>query len=180
MPTALCSGSHLFRQVIDVNLFLGCCESTRFARIETDRDHVKLVTDLKRQHAKRSDHAVEHLRAEHRTVVVDEREHDRFATEEFGELYLLTRFIAKDEIEWQLLIEFLFDPNFLQSRGQTCGRISVLRPRAIKRRAWPRRCLGKRTRSQKKNHPQITQKELHCRLFSVSLPELAAVGMLIA
>ncbi len=91
MPTALRSGSHLFRQVIDINLFLGCCESARFARIETDRDDVKLVTDLKRQHAKRSDHAVEHLRAEHRTVVVDEREHDGFATEELVRALLADR-----------------------------------------------------------------------------------------
>jgi hypothetical protein len=60
-----------------------------------------------------------------------------------AELYLLSGFVAKDEIERQLLIEFLFDTHIAQGFWQSGGRIPTLRPRAIKRRARPWRRLRK-------------------------------------
>ena len=93
---------------------LGGGECVGFARVETDSHHVKLVSDLKRQHAKRSHHAVEHLRAEHRAVVVDKREHDRLVTEVLAQLYRLSAFVMKDEIEGELLVELLVDTHVAQ------------------------------------------------------------------
>src|SRR5919206_2357119 len=105
MPTVTRSGAHLLGQVVEVDLFLLCCECVCLAWIEADCDHFIFFADLKRQHAKRSDHTVEYLRAEHRARVVDEREHDWFLAEVLAKFYLLTAFITKSQIKRQLLIE---------------------------------------------------------------------------
>jgi hypothetical protein len=59
------------------------------------------------------------LRAEHRAIVVNERENDGLLSEVLTEFYFLPAFIAKDEIEWQLLIESLFEADVAQRFRQT-------------------------------------------------------------
>src|SRR6185503_10407492 len=104
-----------------------------FARIETNSNDVKFFSNLKRQDAKRRDHAVENLRAEHRAIVIDERENDGLLSEILAEFYFLPTFIAKDEIERQLLIELLFETDFTQRFRQTGRGISGFGPRAVER-----------------------------------------------
>src|SRR5215213_344827 len=111
--------AHLLRQVIDINFFLLGCEFACLARVEADCDDVKLFTDLKRQYTKRRHHSVEYLRAKHRTVVIDERQDDGLMSEVLAEFYLLPAFVTEDEIERQLLIEFLFDTYVTQCSRQT-------------------------------------------------------------
>src|SRR6185369_8624466 len=129
---------HPLGQVVDVNIFLCGRQSARLAWIETHGHYVKLFSDLKRQHAKRGHHAVEHLRAEHWAIVVDEREHHGFPAEILPELYCLSVFIAKDEIERQLLIEFLIDAHVAQRCRQAGRRISRFRACAVqwRTRSW--------------------------------------------
>src|SRR6185369_3613423 len=119
VPAACGVCAHLLRQVIDVNLFLLCRELAGLARVEADGDDVKLFSDLEREYTKRRHHAVEYLRAKHRAVVVDERQDDGLVSEVLAEFYLLPALVAEDEIEGQLLIEFLFDTDVAQCSRET-------------------------------------------------------------
>ena len=57
-----------------------------FPRVDADRDDVELLADVEVQHLQRAGDAVEHLRAEHRALVIDQREQHRPLAEVVAEL----------------------------------------------------------------------------------------------
>ena len=72
MPTAGSSRTLWFRQIVDVSFLLGRGEFWCFARIETYGNHLELFSGFESHHLKRCHHAVQHLVAQHWTLVVDE------------------------------------------------------------------------------------------------------------
>ena len=73
--------------------------------------------DVEVQHAERADQAVEHLRAEHRALVIHEREHHRPLAEVLAEPHLAAGFVGERQIERHLLIQMLIDADFFSSPG---------------------------------------------------------------
>ena len=59
----------------------------RFARVEAHDHDLVLLADRERDALQRSGESVQHLRAQHRAAVIDERQHDRPRPEELAELH---------------------------------------------------------------------------------------------
>ena len=64
--------------------------------------HVDLLLDLQARFTVR--HAIENLRAQHRAAIVDGRQKHRFAVKETGKWNRTARFVAKHQVEGNLLI----------------------------------------------------------------------------
>ena len=56
----------------NISLFLGRGERGRFMRVEAHRHNFKLLAHIEGDLPERSQHAVHHLIAQHRTLVIDE------------------------------------------------------------------------------------------------------------
>ena len=104
-------------------------------RVDADDDHVEVLAGVERQRLQRAGHAVEHLRAQHRALVVGEGEHHRARAEELAELHVVAVFVAEHQVERQLLPDLLVDadlargcPGFGVDRLRIAsGRVRVLR-----------------------------------------------------
>ena len=94
--------------------FLFRCQDRRLFRIETNCHDFVLLAQVKGHLPKRSQHPVQNLIAEHRTRVIDERNHDRLAFEKLSEPHLATLLVFEDGVERHLLIQFLIDANLLE------------------------------------------------------------------
>src|SRR5207248_6704243 len=83
---------------------------------------------LQREHAERARQPADHLRAQHRAVVVGEDEHDRPLAEVVAELDGGAAFVAEFDIERNSLVEPLFKSD-LSQRGRYlrrwCARFSL-------------------------------------------------------
>ena len=85
-------------------------------------------------------HAVEHLRAQHRALVVREGEHHRARAEELAELHVLAVFVAEHQVERQLLPDLLIDPDLAERARLGVDRLGPLRRvRRTARARWPAR-----------------------------------------
>ena len=67
----------------------------RLLRIEAHGDDVELLADAELQHAQRARQAVQHLRAEHRALVVHERQDHRPLAEELAEPHVTAGFVLE-------------------------------------------------------------------------------------
>ena len=124
---------------IEIRLLLLRREPRSFFRIDADRHHVVLTSRVERQHPQRAHQAVEHLRAEHRALVIHEREDDRPFAEVVAEAHVAARFIREREIERHLLMQPLIDPDLFQQTGLRLGRLpGIIRRKPL--RARGRRC----------------------------------------
>ena len=111
------------------------------ARVEAHHDDVELAAGLEVHHRERADQPVEHLRAEHRALVVRERDHDRPLAEVVAEPHLLAGLVDERQIQRQLPIEVLIDVNLAEEPGFA---LADRRARARSRR--PGRTPAPRTR----------------------------------
>ena len=89
---------------------------------------------------RRARQAVQHLRAEHRALVVHERQDDRPLAEELAEPHVTSRFVLERQIERQLRVELLIEPDLGQQLRQLV-RWRLRRRLALVQR-W--RALGRR------------------------------------
>src|SRR5439155_14919762 len=77
--------------------------------IEADDDHVEIAAWVERQELECARQAVEHLRAQHRAVVVDERKDDRPRAEIVAETHGAAVFLGEQDVKWHLPIEILIE-----------------------------------------------------------------------
>src|SRR5438445_6168510 len=77
--------------------------------IEADDDHVEIAAGVERQELERARQAVEHLRAQHRAVVVDERKDDRPRAEVLAETHGAALFVGERDVERYFPIEILIE-----------------------------------------------------------------------
>ena len=112
----------------------------------------KSLPGVERQRLQRAGHAVQHLRAQHRALVVGEREHDRARAEELAELHVLAVLVAEHQVERQLLPDLLVDPDLAERAGSlartpstrsgalaycACARRGARQERSASSAGWP-------------------------------------------
>src|SRR5687767_528081 len=83
------------RKIVDVSVFLGARELRSLQWIEADGDNFKLFAWFEVEHLKTCHHAVQNLVAEHRTLVIDERKHNRFLAEVVAKANRLPSLVAE-------------------------------------------------------------------------------------
>src|SRR5439155_7034512 len=89
----------------------------RVPRIEADGDDLEVFSRLERGDAQRAREPVEDERAEHRTVVIREREHDGPRAEVLAKPHHAAVLICKYRIERYRLIQVLIETDLAQRRG---------------------------------------------------------------
>src|SRR5438552_45336 len=87
-----------------VTALFGCCQPASFPRINAHAEHRELLADAPLHLLQRFDQTVECNSAKHRALVVPEQEDDRLVAEKVAELDRLAVFIAKAQIERNLLL----------------------------------------------------------------------------
>ncbi len=88
----------------------------RLAGIEAHEDDVELLAGSERHAFERPDQPVQHLRAEHRALVIHEREQHRPLAEVLAERDLLARLVGERQVERDLLVQLLIDADVLEHR----------------------------------------------------------------
>ena len=91
-------------------------------RIEAHGDDVELLANAEFEHAERARQAVQHLRAEHRALVIHEREDHRPLAEEVAEPHVAAGFILEWQFERHLRVQLLVEADLGQQLGQFVGR----------------------------------------------------------
>src|ERR1700694_3156274 len=119
-----------------VRLLLGRRVRRTVPRVEAHRDDLELLARVEGESAQRGKQAVQHLRAEHRAVVVRERENHGPAAEVLAEPDGPALLVLENQVERNLRGKPLLDPDVLQHRRPDAGG---------RRRCEPRR-LGDRPR----------------------------------
>jgi hypothetical protein len=84
------------------------------SRVEAHGDDVELLPRFEVHDPERSDEPIEHLRAEHRAFVVHERQNDRPPAEVLAEPDRLAGFVGELQIERDLMIQALIDPDLAE------------------------------------------------------------------
>src|SRR5207249_11373970 len=87
-----------------ISILLGGSERWRFSRIKADRDNFKLVPDIKGDLFERAQHSIQNLRAKHRAVVIDKRQHHGFLAEELSETNFTALLVFEYRVERNLFI----------------------------------------------------------------------------
>ena len=72
---------------------------------------------------RRAGHAVEHLRAEHRALVVGERQHDRACAEVVAQTNVRAAVVDERQVERQLLTDLLVDADLLEDQRFLARRV---------------------------------------------------------
>ncbi len=112
----------LHRPVVHQRGLLGERGLRLVARIEADEDDVEILPRAEWEHLRRARHAVHHLGAEHRAVVIDEREnHGTLAVEVAAERHIAAVLVLERRVERQLRVEALPERDVLELR-QARGR----------------------------------------------------------
>src|SRR4029077_13079612 len=91
-------------------------EDGPFGRINAHRHNREILADLKRQFLGGAQKPVENFRAQHRALIVDERQNHGFLPEELPQGHRLAVLIAKSEIERDGTAEFLIQSDVAQQR----------------------------------------------------------------
>src|SRR5262249_8704679 len=86
-------------------------------RVKANGHRVEILAEIERDPLKRAQLTVEYLRADERAVEVDEREHNRSLAKIIAKAHGSAGFVAKGQIEWNLLVHSLRDANSLQRNG---------------------------------------------------------------
>src|SRR5215831_7245402 len=123
-----------------VTLLVGGCALRGVAGIEADRDHVEVAADIEAHNpVERADQMVLNFRAQHRTLVINQRQDHRFRSEVLAKLYRLCALIGKDQIQRDLLVQPLLDPDLIQDcQLRVCTALAGLHLwRRLRRRTEP-------------------------------------------
>src|SRR6266536_736274 len=73
MPTVCSRRTFVFRQITQISLFLSCRERGGLAWVKAHGHDIKLRSGLECENLERAHHAIQHLRAKHWALVIDER-----------------------------------------------------------------------------------------------------------
>ena len=92
-------------------------QDVRFRRINADGDHVVLVADVRGQFLQAGFDSVQNLGAEHRAVVIDERENHGLLSEKLAERDGFAVLVAEGEVERNRLVQFLVNAHLFQQFG---------------------------------------------------------------
>src|SRR5205085_2843509 len=111
MPSRRSAGAFVALQVV---CLLCGRKRGRLTRIEADGDDLEIAAWFERQHGERTGQAVEHLRAEHRAVVVHEREDDRSSAEIIGEVYGSAVRVDKRQVQRNRLVQSLIESDLAE------------------------------------------------------------------
>ena len=98
-------------------LFLGG-QLRRLAGIEADRHDLVVTTDFERNRLAALEKSIQHLRAEHRTAVIDQGQHDRLFRKIIAQPYFAPRLVAEYGVERQRRIEVLLDADVAKQFGR--------------------------------------------------------------
>ena len=90
----------------------------RVVRVEADGDDLEILARIQRHHAERARQAVDHLRAQHRAVVVREHHHHRLAAEVVAETHGRARLVAERRVERHALVDVLIEADLAQRLRQ--------------------------------------------------------------
>ena len=105
--------------ILHVNGFFRRRLLRRFARIEADRDHIVILARRERQDFGRPHHAIQDLRAQHRAVVIDQRQHHGTLAEVLAQLHRIAVFVPERRVERQLRIQPLLDGHAREREGRS-------------------------------------------------------------
>ena len=81
----------------------------RLSRIEADQHDLEVATGVERKHPHRARDGVQHLRAEHRARVVDERDDDGLRPEVLAQSNSASVLVAELQIERESLVDLLIE-----------------------------------------------------------------------
>ena len=104
-----------------IELMLDVGENGSLAGIDADGDDVEILADLERQLLGAVQKAVQHFRAQHRALVIDEREDDRLLSKELAQGDGVALLVAKGEVEGKGIAQLLIQPYVAQQRGADAG-----------------------------------------------------------
>ena len=89
----------------------------RLSRIEADQHDLEVATGVERRHPHRARDGVQHLRAEHGAIVINERQdHGAFLIEEATEQDIFAVFVFACEVQRYLFAEMLVNADLGQYR----------------------------------------------------------------
>jgi hypothetical protein len=121
---------------LEVGLLLARGQLGPFRRVEAHGHDLELLARRKVQPLERDDHPVQNLVAQHRALIVDEREDDGpVLLEELAEPHLAPGLVAQHGVERQLLVQALLDADLLQHLRRPALRHPALRRPAVLRRS---------------------------------------------
>ena len=107
----------------DIGLLLGLRERGAFLRIDAHRDNVEVLAGLQHDRPQTTHEPVERQRAEHRALVVVERQDDGFRAKVIPELDVAAGLVLERQVEGHGGPELLVDPDFLEDlRAIVLGR----------------------------------------------------------
>src|SRR5678816_1024452 len=98
MPTIARIRAHLCGKKVHIDFLLSTGQRWSFSRIEADCNDVIFLSNLKRQDSKGCDHTIQHLSAEHRTIVVDKRNHYWLFMKELAQRNWISIFVFELEV----------------------------------------------------------------------------------
>src|SRR5258705_8299204 len=131
MPTAGSARAAVRGKIVHISILLGGSQGCRFARIETDGHHLKLLPGLEIHDPERGHHPIEHLITKHRALVIDQRQHHWLLSEVVAEFHACTILVFEHEIERKLFVEFLIDAYILKTFWQATRCPRFIRPRTV-------------------------------------------------
>src|SRR5437868_3794728 len=87
------------------------------------RGDIEFASGIEIEHPECADRAVEHLRAQHRALVVDHGENYGPLAEEISQPDIPSAFIGERQVERHLLMQVLIDSDLLQQSRLDVGRL---------------------------------------------------------
>ena len=176
-------------EALHVGRLLGRRQPRGLPGVEADRQHVELLARIEGEHPQRAHQVGQHLRAQHRALEVDQREHERPLAVIVAKMDGVAVVVLEGEIRRHLRVQLLVEADVAQQRGALGGRVQRTRrdrsgPGLRKghgRRRQHRHC-GKQARAQgapavSAAHPPHhlpARRHLHprhvCCLSSLNLP----------
>ena len=91
-------------------------EDRPLGRINAHRHNRKILPDLQWQFFCAAQEAIEHLRAQHRELVIHERQDDGLLSKEFLQCHRVAVLVAKSEIKGNVAAEVLIQSDVAQQR----------------------------------------------------------------
>src|SRR5262245_19178849 len=113
VPARLGPGSLVAPQV---GRLLGGGQLRRLLRLEAHRDDLELLAHVEAQHRERAGEAVERERAQHRALVVHQRQHHRPLAEVVAEPHAAAGLVLQRDVERDLVRQLLLERDLVQRR----------------------------------------------------------------
>ena len=102
------------------------CLHWRFARVEAHGHDLEIRAGIDGHQVESTGGGAQHLRAEHRAIEVDQREHHGPGAEVVAQPHGAARFVSEADVERNALVQLLVESDFAQGPGQGGGRSACL------------------------------------------------------